>query len=184
MLLAEAGIGFTAAAPEVGEDIDPSLTPEENARVIAVRKADAVAPEYPDDFVLAADTMVVLDGEIIGKPVDAADAKRMLSKLSGREHMVITGFAIVRGRDSYHDSRVEASYVLFKPVPRNVIEEYVAGGEPLDKAGAYAIQGKFAKWIAGYRGSYTNIIGLPMESLAYALKRAGFPLPGKLAPCP
>jgi len=173
-LLAEAGVAFTTVAPEVGEEIDPDLKPEQNARLIAMKKASAVAGKYPDGLVLAADTMVVLDGEIIGKPIDPHDARMMLSKLSGREHTVLTGFSLMMERGGYHSSHVESSFVKFKKLPERVIEEYVATGEPLDKAGAYGIQGSFREWIAGYRGSYTNIMGLPMEPLAEALKTAGF----------
>lgn len=170
----EAEINFKIAPPHVNEDIDPALTPSENARIIALRKADAVANSYRDNPTLAADTFVVLHGEILGKPLDENDAKKMLSKMSGQEHTVITGVALVHVSRDIRFSHVEESKVRFKQINMRSIENYVATGEPLDKAGAYAIQGGAAKWIAGYTGSLTNIIGLPMEPLQKAFKEFGY----------
>lgn len=173
-LLKEAGLEFDIAPSSAPEDIDPALGPEENARLIALRKAGDVAASRPDDAVLAADTMVVVDDEVLGKPADEDDARRMLKKLSGREHRVVTGVAVIcpaRGEEWDH---VEVSRVRFRKVPEEAVDEYVESGEPMDKAGGYAIQGGAGEWIEGYEGSLTNIIGLPMEPLIEELERLGF----------
>ena len=164
---------FIVSAPGVAEDFVAALSPELNAENVAMDKAMAVCRLYPDDPALGADTVVVLGGRVIGKPADAADAERMLLSLSGREHRVVTGFAIAHiGLGLYLKSNV-ISRVRFGKIPMAEIKEYVAGGEPLDKAGAYAIQGGAAKWIEGYSGSYTNIMGLPMEAVREAFSRLG-----------
>ncbi|MGK7344820.1 MAG: Maf family protein [Candidatus Nitrospinota bacterium M3_3B_026] len=173
-LLKEAGFSFDIAPSSAPEDINPSLGPGKNARLIAIRKAGDVAASRPDDAVLAADTMVVVDGRILGKPVDENDARRMLKKLSGREHKVITGVAVICPARREEWSHVEVSRVRFRKVPEKAVEEYVESGEPMDKAGGYAIQGGAGEWIEGYEGSLTNIIGLPMEPLLEELERLGF----------
>ncbi|MBI4667397.1 MAG: septum formation protein Maf [Nitrospinae bacterium] len=172
-LLNDAGVEFDIVKPDIDETPDPALTPEENARFIALRKAEAVAQTVREGVVLAADTMVVIDHEIIGKPVDATDARKMLQRIAGREHKVVTGVSIICEGSRRRWAHVEVSFVRFKPVADGDIEAYVNTGEPLDKAGAYAIQGGAAGWIDGYSGSLTNIIGLPMEQVACALESMG-----------
>lgn len=176
-LLTERGIPYDVIPSSVNEESDPDLSPEENARVIAIRKADAVAEKYPGRLTLAADTIVVLDDTVLGKPADAEDAKKMLRALSGREHTVMSGIALVCPRKGVRWSHVEKSGVRFHHVPGADIDDYVAGGEPLDKAGAYAIQGGAGKWIESYSGSLSNIIGLPMEPLLQALETLGYETP-------
>lgn len=173
-LLAEAGVEFEIIAPHVDETADLSLSPEENARAIAELKARAISAIRRDKLVIAADTMVVLDGEMIGKPVDEADAIMMLSRLSGRRHKVVTGVAMAHGERGVWWSGVETSYTLFRAIPQDDIVAYVKTGEPMDKAGAYAVQGRAGEWIEGFEGSVSNIIGLPMELLTRALRDLGY----------
>lgn len=173
-LLTEADIHFDIVIPDVDEETNPALSPKENAESIALRKAEAVAAKHPERPVLAADTMVVLDDRIIGKPVDVEDAKNMLRALSGRTHSVLTGIAVAHDTRGLKWTHVEETRVTFHHVDSSAIEKYVAGGEPMDKAGGYAIQGGAKGWIAGFYGSYTNIIGLPMEPLLDAFKRFGY----------
>jgi septum formation protein len=173
-LLAEAGVEFEIIAPHVDETADPSLTPEQNARIIAELKARAISAVRRDKLVIAADTMVVLDGEMIGKPVDEADAIKMLSRLSGRKHKVVTGVAMAHVERGVWWSGVETSYTLFRVIPQGDIAAYVESGEPMDKAGAYAVQGRAGEWIEGFEGSVSNIIGLPMELLTRALRDLGY----------
>lgn len=173
-LLREAGVEFEIIAPHIDETPDNSLSPEENARIIAERKAETVASMRRDKLIIAADTIVVLDGKMIGKPIDEADAIRMLSALSGRKHKVITGVAMAHVERGVRWSGVETSYTLFSEIPPGAIEDYVKTGEPMDKAGAYAVQGKAAEWITGFEGSVSNIIGLPMEMLTRTLKDLGY----------
>lgn len=173
-LLAEAGVEFEIIAPHVDETADLSLSPEENARIIAELKARTISAIRRDKLVIAADTMVVLDGEMIGKPVDEADAIKMLSRLSGRKHKVITGVAMAHVERGVWWSGVETSYTLFRVIPLDDIVAYVKTGEPMDKAGAYAVQGRAGEWIEGFEGSVSNIIGLPMELLTRALRDLGY----------
>lgn len=180
-LLAEAGIPFAVHPSDADETLDPALSPEGNALALAFKKADAVAHRFPDDVTLAADTMVVLGDDIIGKPVDEADARSMLARLSGETHVVVTGVALVRPADRLRWSGAAVSRVTFRPVAAAAIAAYVATGEPMDKAGGYAIQGGAAGWIERFEGSRTNIIGLPMELVADALSRFGVGCGG--APC-
>ena len=141
---------------------------------LADEKAAAVAALEADGlYVLAADTVVVVDQHVLGKPADADDAKRMLRLLAGRTHEVITGVCL-RGRDSYgvafNDLRLESTEVRFEPLSDREIDDYVATGEPLDKAGAYAIQGRASRWISGIKGDYCNVVGLPV-ALVYRMLR-------------
>jgi len=137
--------------------------PEDYVRRLAEAKALAV-PAVPDEIVLGADTTVVIDGEILAKPDDPADARRMLSLLSGRRHEVITGICLRRGEERIGDREITA--VWFSPMSEQEIAGYVATGEPMDKAGAYAIQGRASKFIPRVEGCYFNVMGLPI-SLVY-----------------
>jgi septum formation protein len=159
-ILRQAGISFVVKAADVDESVHPSEPVEEYVRRVAEQKAMAVAGA-PGDVVLSADTVVVIGGDILGKPQDSADAARMLERLAGREHEVITGICLRRGRELLYDRAV--TRVWFTPLTRENIQEYVASGEPMDKAGAYAIQGLAAKFIQRIDGSYTNVVGLPIE---------------------
>jgi septum formation protein len=174
MLLAEAGFSFRIVVPDVDESTAPGETPEHVVARLALDKARAaLAKTAPGERVLAADTVVAIDGEILGKPRDPADAVRMLLRLAGRTHRVFTGFALLARDPDLEEHGVEESHVTFRPIPSAEAEAYVATGEPLDKAGAYAAQGEGAAFIARIDGSRTNVIGLPMERVVPILERCG-----------
>lgn len=170
-LMKEIAADFQVVPSSVEEVIRPQCTPEENAIAIAQAKAEEVARGRPGHLVIGADTIVVLDGEIIGKPADKEDARNILRRLSGREHEVITGIAIV---DCQRVQAAAVSKVKIKPLSEDEIAAYVESGEPMDKAGAYAIQGRGARLVESYSGSYSNIVGLPMETLKDLLEKVGY----------
>ena len=156
--------------PSGAEEItQPDRSPEENALYLAKLKAEDVARKYPGRWVLGADTIVVLRDQLIGKPVDEADAQRILRRLSGQEHQVITAMALVNGQ-CFQEAVV--STVQIKSLTDQEILDYIATGEPMDKAGAYAIQGTGSFLVESYSGSYSNIVGLPIESLRNLLVKA------------
>ncbi len=160
-----AGIACRVCPANVDETVRPGELPHDFVCRLAREKAFAVEGE----LVLGADTVVVVDGEILGKPLNAEDAGRMLQTLSGREHEVITGFCL-RGKQSVVEC--ESTRVWFSVLNEAEIEAYVASGEPMDKAGAYAIQGLAAKFVTRIEGSYSNVVGLPIARV-YALLKAG-----------
>ena len=162
-LLATAGIPFTIRAADVEEIRAPGEPPEEYARRLAQAKAEA-AWQGRQEIVLGADTIVVLDPEVLEKPRDRGDARAMLRRLSGREHTVITGICLRHPEGAIVDQ--SATRVWFTPLSDVEIEAYVASGEPMDKAGAYAIQGLASKFVERVEGCYFNVIGLPL-SLVY-----------------
>ena len=160
---------FEVVTLPTSEDADPGLPPNELAKTLALRKAAAVAKLRPRDTVIGADTIVFLDGRIFGKPKDSAQAAEMLRALSGREHSVFTGVAIIRdGR-----SRVfcEETQVRFAELTDDEILTYTATNEPLDKAGAYGIQGRGALLVRGITGDFYNVMGLPLRRLSEELLR-------------
>ncbi|MFQ5445156.1 MAG: Maf family protein [Nitrospinales bacterium] len=171
--LKELGVKFQSEPSPVEEVIQPDKTPEENALQVARDKALWAAEQHKGAFVLGADTLVSLNGDIIGKPVDHEDARRILKKLSGREHQVITGVAIINPNNELFEQAV-TSKVKIKPLTDEEISRYIRSGEPMDKAGAYAIQGKGSSLVASYQGSYSNIVGLPIETVEDLLKQAGY----------
>ena len=175
-LLADLGLPFDVVVSDTSEAVDPSLDPMEQAMSLAQRKAEGVASTLARGLVLGADTIVVLDGEMFGKPEDDAAAARMLRRLSGREHQVITGVTLVDAATGWHRQSAVASTVRFRPLPEDEIAAYVATGEPRDKAGAYAIQGIGCGLIEGFDGCYANIIGLPLCEVAARLAQAGVEL--------
>jgi nucleoside triphosphate pyrophosphatase len=162
-ILRNAGIPFAVRVAPVDETPLAAEKPEDYVRRVAEMKARAVEAA-PAETVLAADTTVVVEGDMLGKPEDAADACRMLARLSGRRHEVLTGIAIRRGLEVVRDWAATA--VWFAPMTEREIGEYVASGEPMDKAGAYAIQGLASKFIGRIEGCYFNVMGLPV-SLVY-----------------
>ncbi len=172
-LLTQAGIAFEVVPADVDEIIDPALSIQENIKALAALKASWVAKNNTDAFVLGADTVVVLDNKIIGKPRDRQDAQQILSRLSGKTHQVVTGYAIITPEPKTLSDTV-TSLVSFHTLTQETIENYIDSSEPMDKAGAYAIQGLGKKLVSGYEGSYTNIVGLPVEEVLHCLKRAGF----------
>ncbi len=170
-LLEKLGIPFQVEASEFSESAVQNLTPVETVKFLSLEKARMVSKKYPDALIIAADTIGVLDGKIIGKPDGAGDAVRMLRELSGRTHKVITGFTIMDSGTGKTLTRTVATEVTFRKLSRREIEAYVATGEPLDKAGAYAIQGLGAVLVKEIKGDYYNVMGLPLGALSAALKR-------------
>ena len=169
------GWNFTVVKPGTEERVHPGETPEQYVRRNAEEKAaDAIALSGIADraVAVAADTIVVQDGRILEKPKDPADAHRMLRELSGRTHQVMTGLCI-RTADAMY-SRTVVTDVEFKPLTDAEIDAYIRTGEPMDKAGAYAIQGLAAYMIRNVRGSYTNVVGLPLAETVEALAPFGF----------
>jgi len=146
----------------------PQEWPEDFVRRVAEEKAAAAFARHPDKFVLAADTVVIVDGQVLGKPADAQDADRMLHLLSAGSHLVTTGVCL-RG-PGVEDTRAETTTVSFSPLSDEEIAEYVATGEPMDKAGAYGIQGIASRWVTHLDGCYFNVMGLPVP-LAYRMLR-------------
>ena len=163
-LLRSAGIPFTVDVADIAEDAKAGESPLQHAERLAHEKAEVVAKRNPGKIVLGADTIVVVDNEILGKPRDATDAARMLRQLSGRSHEVITGVCIVfpETRNSKPETRSERTTVHFGQLSSSDIGSYVQTGEPMDKAGAYAIQGIASRWITKIEGDYANVVGLPV----------------------
>jgi septum formation protein len=158
-ILRQAGIPFVVRAAPVDETPIAAEPPDDYVRRLAVDKARAVTAD-PSEIVLAADTTVVVDREILAKPADAADARRMLALLSGRRHEVMTGVCLRRGEEQIVDHAVTS--VWFAAMSAREIDDYVASGEPMDKAGAYAVQGAASKFIPRIEGCYYNVMGLPI----------------------
>jgi septum formation protein len=169
-LLAELGVTFEVLTSDVPEVPKIGELPAAFARRVARDKAVAVAQRCPGRHVLAADTVVVLDDAILNKPVDRADARRMLQALSGRVHRVLTAVALLDPRTGLDELLVESA-VEFRPLTSDEIETYLDSGEPFDKAGAYAVQGLAKAFVVSVRGSLSNVIGLPLEDVADLLRR-------------
>jgi septum formation protein len=180
-LLRNAGIVFITHATNIPEVPLKGEVPGDFAQRMAREKALAVYLERPDDFVLGADTIVIVDGEILGKPRDEADAARMLAVLSGRRHQVTTAVCLVgplgsRGRESktrFEEERSETTLVTMGELGEDDIRSYVATGESMDKAGAYGIQGIASRWISRIEGDYFNVVGLPVALVYRMLKERG-----------
>jgi septum formation protein len=170
-LLRSAGITFEVQPAHIPEDPLPGEAAKDCAERLAREKALAVAGQRPHDIVLGADTVVVVDGQLLGKPSDAADAARMLRMLSGREHQVVTGVCLVVSGKPLVDS--ETTLVTVSEITDKEIADYIASGEPMDKAGAYAIQGIASRWIPGIEGDYSNVVGLPVAAVFGMLRQAG-----------
>lgn len=172
-LLFQAGIPFEADAPEVDEEC--GLPAREAVAEISRRKALAAAGAHPGRFILASDTLVAVDGLALGKPRDPEDARRMLRLLSGRTHQVYTGVTVADPQGRVW-TETDASSVTFDALSEEEIDAYVAGGEPLDKAGAYAIQGRAALFVSHLDGCFFGVMGLPLYLVRRMLRRAGYPL--------
>jgi len=178
-LLRNAGIPFVVQPTDIPEVLEEGEAPREFAERLAREKALTVFRQRPDDFVLGADTIVIVDGEILGKPRDDADAARMLRRLSGRRHQVTTGVCLIGPKprienskleSGFEDVRSETTLVTMDNLTDDDIRSYISSGEPMDKAGAYGIQGRASRWISGVEGDYFNVVGLPM-SLVYKMLR-------------
>jgi septum formation protein len=172
-LMGLAGIEFSVVPADICEDVLPNEVPAEHVMRLSREKADAVAAATNGRFFVGADTIVVLDERIMGKPADGAEAFRMLSALSGRNHDVITGYTVFDKVSGIHVSRCVRTEVTFKELSEREIRAYIASGCPMDKAGAYAIQGGAVHFVRSISGSYTNVIGLPMTELYETLCQLG-----------
>ncbi len=182
-LLRNAGIPCVVQSSNVAELPKEGENPRACAERLARGKALAVFRQRPNDFILGADTIVIVDGQILGKPRDSADATRMLHLLSGRTHEVTTGVCLLAPqanarlgtanrelRTGFEDTRSETTLVAIRALSDDEIRSYVATGEPMDKAGAYAIQGTASRWISRIEGDYFNVVGLPV-ALVYRMLR-------------
>lgn len=172
-LLSSVGIEFDVIPSHVPEEHQKGEAPEEYVARLSRDKASAIAAKHPDRWVIAADTTVLLGDQLLEKPVDDADARRMLTTIAGRTHIVYTGVTIEHGEKRYRDTRVAESEVRMLPLSSDDIAWYVQTGEPLDKAGAYAVQGIGAMFVESIHGSYTNVVGLPLALLFQMLRNAG-----------
>ena len=173
-LLETVGIKFEVINPSAEETVIRDETPEEFALRVSIEKASSVSRRLKEDrVVVGADTIVVMDGEILGKPSDEAEAALMLNKISGREHRVLTAFSILRPQDEVLHSEIVATRVRVKPLAAHEIEGYIKTGEPMDKAGAYGIQGVGSFMVREIEGSYTNVVGLPLVELLQAFRNLG-----------
>lgn len=176
-LLEALGFELVVRPVEIDESVVGDETPSDYVRRLARTKAAAAAGldgAQPGELVLGADTIVVSDGEMLGKPTDPDDARRMLRRLAGREHEVRTGVAL-RGLDrGFEEVAEETTRVCFAPLTEEEIDWYVETGEPLDKAGAYAVQGLAARFVRRINGSYSNVVGLPLFETVSLLKGLGY----------
>jgi len=170
-LLEQAGLMFSVVVSRIDESSVPWSEPVKYTRDLALAKAEDVAVRFPESWVIGADTIVIVDEELLEKPVSMDDARRMLTRLSGNTHQVYTGFAVVNKRKGHEHIDAIRSEVLFKPLSTAEIEWYIHTDEPYDKAGAYAIQGLGSFLVKSVNGSYTNVVGLPVcEVMDYFLQ--------------
>ena len=167
-LLALFHIPFSVCAADIDETMDPDKDPSREVARVSLRKALAI-PRSPEDVVIAADTIVVCQGEVLGKPEDQDDARRMLTLLSGRDHQVMTGLSVVRGNEKIVCT--EVTDIHFRSLSEKEIQNYIATGEPMDKAGAYGIQGSAALFAERMSGDYYNVMGLPVCRLSQILRQ-------------
>lgn len=169
-ILRKAGLKFTIDKSGWEEEVIPGMSPESLARFLSRRKAETVAARHRNALVIAADTFIVLEGKVLGKPRTKREAKKMLKALSGKSHIVITGLTIIASGSGRTVSRSVKTRVLFRRLRSREIESYIRSGEPFDKAGGYAIQGLGAAFIERIEGDFLNVVGLPLRALARALK--------------
>ncbi|HEY3170122.1 MAG TPA: Maf family protein [Thermoanaerobaculia bacterium] len=179
-ILSALGIPFTAVPTRVDETIAPGESGRDAASRLAGEKAAAAAALHPADWVLAADTLVLLDGTVLGKPRDEGEAGEMLRRLSGREHRVVTAVRLTKGVGPAFEA-IEESRVRIAPLDDEEIRWYVSTGEPRDKAGAYAVQGLGARFVESVDGSFSNVMGLPARSVYRLLREAPDPALARLA---
>ena len=174
-LLGLMGHPFIIRVADIDEAMDPEKAPFDEVARVSRKKAMAVSREQ-DDIVVAADTIVVCNGEVLGKPKDEADAFRILKLLSGRDHQVMTGLTVCRGEECV--TVTEVTDIHFRALFDSEIRHYIATGEPMDKAGAYGIQGGAALFATGLKGDYYNVMGLPVCRLATILRSFGLRIMG------
>jgi len=172
-LLGGIGIGFDVVVSDVEEKQEPGEPVDAYVRRLARDKGAAVAASHPEAWVLSADTVVFIDGEVLEKPISRGDARSMLARIAGREHVVYTGVALQHAQSGFLDDTVTESKVRMIELTSDEIAWYVDTGEPMDKAGSYAVQGIGAMFIESIDGSYSNVVGLPLSVVYGMLKRAG-----------
>ena len=172
-LLMSISLDFEIIPSHIPEVRGEGESPEEYVARLSREKAAAIAEKFPSDWIIAADTTVLLGDQLLEKPADAEDAARMLATIAGKTHTVYTGDTLLNLAQNWRDTRVAESEVRMLPLDAREIEWYVATGEPLDKAGAYAVQGTGAMFIDSIHGSYTNVVGLPLATLFGMLRKAG-----------
>ena len=173
-LLQGLGLPFVVEVKTVKEDVPADTEPAAVVEMLALRKAQAVAANHKNGLIIGADTVVVCHDEILGKPRDQQQAKGMLKKLQGTDHHVYSGVAVVNALNGSSVVTHQQTKVFLQPMSDEVIARYVATGEPLDKAGAYAIQGIAAIFVEKIEGCYFNVVGLPINSLAHLLKKMDY----------
>jgi nucleoside triphosphate pyrophosphatase len=176
-LLSLLNVPFTAADPEFAETVRSDRVPMAQASAFALGKAESCRQRFPDSVILGCDTLIEIDGEVLGKPVDRRDAERMLRLLSGRDHLIHTAAALLQTANDRVESAVETVRVRFSTLGDAEVSAYLDTGESLGKAGAYAIQGRGAQLIECIDGDYTTAVGLPLRRVAVMLTRAGLVLP-------
>ena len=172
-ILSLTGLKFRVAPGDYEEDMDSGQEPHKLARSLSLEKARSVAGKHQNALIIAADTFIVFRGRLLGKPHTAEEARRMLKMLNGREHSVITGFTIMDTDTGQKLSRSVETKVWFRKLDIKEIEAYIKSKEPLDKAGAYAIQGLGAAIVKKIEGDYFNVVGLPLSALVEGLKKFG-----------
>ena len=176
-LLLNAGFLFSVKAPHIDESPRPGEPPLAYAKRLAREKARAIHQHHPSYFVLGADTIVLIEKRVLGKPKKSGDAARMLRLLSGRAHKVITAVCLIGTepkKRSFEDTRAETTRVFMRKLTEKEISDYIATKEPMDKAGAYAIQGRASRWIPKIAGDYFNVVGLPVALVSEMLHEHGF----------
>lgn len=170
-LLKQIGLTFQVLPSNIDEDDTVCSDPLANVQAIALRKAREVAGRIKDGIVIGADTQVLTEDELLGKPLDKADAVRILSKLSGKTHRVITGVALVDAETGFEETWTETTLVKFRDLSKDEITDYVETGESMGKAGAYGIQGMAAAFVESIEGCYFNVVGLPLAKLVQKLRK-------------
>lgn len=179
-LLSMLGLTFEIITADIDETMDSTLSVEDAVAQVCRRKAEAVGKDHPDRLIVSADTIVVVEDTILGKPHSEEEAFRMLKSLSGRSHTVMTAFCLYKnGKAQTH---VEKTNLRFKPLSDEEIMAYIATGSPMDKAGAYGIQDGAAVFVESLEGDYYNVVGLPLCSLVKYLRAAGIPVLGTVIP--
>jgi septum formation protein len=169
-LLSQAGVRFSISVPGCDETPIAGESAEQMVQRLAVLKASAIAKHNPMSYVIGADTTVYIDGEVLGKPASVEEACQMLEKIQGKTHEVWGGIAVVHQQLQLTDSWTHVTSVKMRPMTRSTIEEYVATGEPMDKAGSYAIQGIGLQFVESIQGSYSNVVGLNIASVMEKLR--------------
>jgi septum formation protein len=171
-LLEQIGLQFEVLESNTVEKWDSNLSPTENVRLISLHKAESIARQFYDAIIISADTIVSVDSKIFGKPTSSKDAAKMLLELSGRTHIVYTGYTILLPSQQRVVNEVESTMVTFRNLTEKEIGDYVASGSPMDKAGAYGIQEDFgAVFVEKINGDYYNVVGLPLHKLYLSLKK-------------